>query len=137
MKVQRMLGESTKSQDRGNPANRDGILCAICYPSDAGAVLVEKEGSVKQEDYFFIPIISKGHNLLEPMILTHLKDFFESWIVLLELLDESPIYPFHRNIQSLLALIDKPVPINMKEWAKMRIHVTEPPRGGVHRPGSA
>jgi hypothetical protein len=44
MKVQRMLGGGTKSQDRGKPANRDGILCDICHPSDASDVLVEEEG---------------------------------------------------------------------------------------------
>jgi hypothetical protein len=42
-----MLGRSTKSQDRGKPANGDIVLCAIGHPSDAGAILVEEEGGVE------------------------------------------------------------------------------------------
>jgi hypothetical protein len=44
MKVQRMLGRSTKPQDRGKPANGDRIFGAICHPSDVGVVLVEEGG---------------------------------------------------------------------------------------------
>jgi hypothetical protein len=44
MKIQRMLGRGTKSQDRGKPTNGDRIFGAICHPSDAGAIFVEEEG---------------------------------------------------------------------------------------------
>jgi hypothetical protein len=47
MKVQRMLGRSTNSQDRCKPTNGDRILHAICHPSDVGSILVEEKGGVE------------------------------------------------------------------------------------------
>jgi hypothetical protein len=86
MKVQRMLGRSTKSQDRWKLAIGDRICCAIYHPSDAGAILVREEGGVELQNHFFIPIILKSHDLLEPMVLTHLNHISESWTILLVLL---------------------------------------------------
>jgi hypothetical protein len=47
MKIQTVLGRSTKSQDRGKTANGDRVLCAIGHPSDVRAVLVEEKCGVE------------------------------------------------------------------------------------------
>jgi hypothetical protein len=47
MKIQQMLGRSSKSQDRCKPANRDKVLHAIGHPSNDDVVIVEEEGGVE------------------------------------------------------------------------------------------
>jgi hypothetical protein len=60
MKIQQMLGRSTKSRHRCKPANRNRVLSAIGHLGNPDVVLVEEEGRIKLYDHFFIPIISKG-----------------------------------------------------------------------------
>jgi hypothetical protein len=120
MKIQRMLGRTPKTQDRGKVAYSDRILGAIGHPSNVSVVLVEEESRIELKDHFIISIIQKSHDILEPMILTHLNDILEGLTVLV-LLHESPIHPLHRNNWSLLPLVDGAVPIRMKVGPKTRI----------------
>jgi hypothetical protein len=119
MKILGMLGRSDKPQDRGKATYSDKVLDAIGHPSYANDVLVEECG-IELEDHFIISIVLKVHNLLKSMIVTHINDILEGFTILV-LLHESPILPLHRNNWSMLALVDRLIPISMKVGPKARI----------------
>jgi hypothetical protein len=86
VKIEWVLGRISKAQDRCKSTNRNGVLSAVSHPSNVGAVLVEAEGGVELEDHFFIPIISKAHDLLKAMVLAHVNHILEGRAILFVLL---------------------------------------------------